>query len=128
MMYRNEHSINGTNACAASRTQPTRPPPLSGDRQSIPSPADGAIHPRRGNIGTRDMDNNGHVSGEDRLLTREDLAILQLVGEGLPLASVARRMQMSPRTIRRRLRSICDRLGVAHPVQAIVWAARRGLI
>lgn len=78
----------------------------------------------------RDMGSNGHASGEDPrpLLTSEDLAMLQLVAEGLPLATVARRMQMSPRTARRRLRDICDRLGVTRPIQAIVWAVRRGLI
>ncbi len=74
------------------------------------------------------MDNNRHVNGNDFLLTAEDLAMLRLIAEGLPLASIARRMQMSPRTVRRRLRNICDRLGVVHPIQAVVWAARHGLI
>jgi DNA-binding NarL/FixJ family response regulator len=60
--------------------------------------------------------------------TDEDLVILRLIAEGLPLDSVARHVAMSSRTVRRRLRSLCDQFGVAHPIQAIVWAARRGLI
>lgn len=121
--------MNGTNARALPPTRPApRPPPVNGRRQSLPSSADGAIPHRRRNVGLRVVDNNAHGSDEDHRLTAEGLAMLQLVADGLPLASVARHMQISPRTVRRRLRIICDRLGVAHPVQAIVWAARRGLI
>jgi DNA-binding NarL/FixJ family response regulator len=69
-----------------------------------------------------------HGNGEDSLLTAEELAILQLTADGLPLNAVARRTGMSSRTVRRRLRGLCDRLGVTHPIQAVVWAVRRGLI
>ena len=51
-----------------------------------------------------------------------------LMANGLTLDSVALRVSLSPRTLSRRLRCVCDRLGVAHPIQAIVWAARRGLL
>jgi DNA-binding NarL/FixJ family response regulator len=61
-------------------------------------------------------------------VTSEELSILTLMAEGLTLDSVAVRVAMSPRTLSRRLRCVCDRLGVAHPIQAIVWAAREGLI
>jgi DNA-binding NarL/FixJ family response regulator len=60
--------------------------------------------------------------------TAEELAILALIADGMSLDSVAARMGMSSRTIRRRVRSVCDRLGLAQPIQAVVWAARRGLI
>ena len=62
----------------------------------------------------------------DSVLTSGELMILAL--DGLCFDSVAARVAVSPRTLRRRLRSVCKRLGLAHPVQAIVWAARRGLI
>ena len=74
------------------------------------------------------MYHNEQVKGDDCLLAMEELAVLQLVAKGLPTASVARRLEVSPRTVRRRVRNLCDRLEVAHPIQAIVWAARRGLI
>jgi DNA-binding NarL/FixJ family response regulator len=61
-------------------------------------------------------------------VTSEELSILTLMAEGLTLDSVAVRVAMSPRTLSRRVRCVCDRLGVAHPIQAIVWAAHQGLI
>ncbi|SEP02990.1 LuxR C-terminal-related transcriptional regulator [Amycolatopsis saalfeldensis] len=61
-------------------------------------------------------------------LAREEIALLALLAEGLPLEAIARRLDLSDRTIRRRVRSICDRLGLETPIQAVVWAARRGLV
>ncbi|WP_217634925.1 LuxR C-terminal-related transcriptional regulator [Micromonospora pattaloongensis] len=61
-------------------------------------------------------------------LDAEDLRLLALLGEGMPVSSVARRVSMSDRTVRRRIRAICEQLGVKATVQAIVWAARRGLV
>ncbi|MEV6367920.1 response regulator transcription factor [Micromonospora sp. WP24] len=62
------------------------------------------------------------------VLDAEDLRLLRLLATGLPLETVARRMGLSERTVRRRIRAVCDRLGVAAPIQAVVWAARRGLL
>ena len=61
-------------------------------------------------------------------LDAPDVELLQLVAEGLPLGTVARRLRTSGRTVRRRLKAIRDRLGVDSSVQAIVWAVRRGLV
>lgn len=61
-------------------------------------------------------------------VTSEELAILTLMASGLTLDSVAIRICVSQRTLSRRLRGVCTRLGVSHPIQAIVWAAREGLI
>jgi DNA-binding NarL/FixJ family response regulator len=65
---------------------------------------------------------------EDVSLERAELDLLALLAEGLPVDTIARRLDLSDRTVRRRLRSICDRLGFATPIQAVVWAARRGLV
>jgi DNA-binding NarL/FixJ family response regulator len=62
------------------------------------------------------------------VLDREEVALLALFAEGLPLDVIARRLELSDRTVRRRMRSICDRLDLATPIQAVVWAARRGLV
>lgn len=59
-------------------------------------------------------------------LTGEELELLRLLAAGLPLDAVARRLGISNRTVRRRVRVVCDRLNVAHPVQAIVCAVRSG--
>jgi DNA-binding NarL/FixJ family response regulator len=61
-------------------------------------------------------------------LSDEELALLQLVAEGLPIDSVAARLSMSPRTVRRRMHDLCDRIGVTGTMQAVVWAAHHGLV
>ena len=70
---------------------------------------------------------NGH-HGAGPKVTAEELTILTLMSNGMTLDSVAIRVSVSQRTLSRRLRCVCDRLGVAHPIQAIVWAARQGLL
>ena len=72
--------------------------------------------------------NGDNGAGKRAGVTSEELSILTLMAAGLTLDSVAVRVAMSPRTLSRRLRCVCDRLGVAHPIQAIVWAAHQGLI
>ena len=61
-------------------------------------------------------------------LSAEDLELLGLLAAGLQVESVARRLDTSDRTVRRRTRSICDRLGVRTMVEAVAWAARRRLV
>jgi len=65
------------------------------------------------------------VSGS---LSDGDVAVLALLAEGLPLGAVARQLDMSERTLRRRTRAICDLLGVPAPITAVAWAAKRGLL
>lgn len=54
----------------------------------------------------------------------DELRMLALLAEGLPMDGVARRMDLSDRTIRRRLRAMCDRLGASATIQVVTWAAR----
>ncbi|MEN3356962.1 MAG: hypothetical protein V7637_944 [Mycobacteriales bacterium] len=61
-------------------------------------------------------------------LDDDDLRLLRLLAAGLATDAVARRLATSERTVRRRTRAICDRLGVPAPITAAVWAARRGLL
>lgn len=60
--------------------------------------------------------------------TGDDLRLLALLADGLPMDAVARRLELSERTVRRRTRALCDRLGVSTPIQAVVWAVRNRLI
>lgn len=61
-------------------------------------------------------------------LSEADLQVIGLFADGLPVEAIARRLDMSERTVRRRARAVCDRLGVGTMMQAVAWAARRGLI
>ena len=63
-----------------------------------------------------------------RKLSRDDLRLLAVIATGLPIASVAGRLEISDRTVRRRVHLICDTLGVRSMIEAVAWAARRGLI
>ena len=64
----------------------------------------------------------------DSPLSEEERLLLALLANGLSEDAVARRLLTSSRTVRRRIRALCDRIGVRTPLQAAVWAARRGLI
>lgn len=65
---------------------------------------------------------------QEPAVSRDDLALLALLATGMPAPRVARTLEVSDRTIRRRVRSICDAIGVDTPIEAVAWAARRRLI
>jgi len=60
-------------------------------------------------------------------LSGRDVELLRLLAQGLPLDSAARPVITTERAVRRRTRPICNRLGFDAPIQAVVWAAQRGL-
>ncbi|MCC5578550.1 MULTISPECIES: LuxR C-terminal-related transcriptional regulator [Microtetraspora] len=69
------------------------------------------------------------VSECDRAgLSDDDLRLLAELAKGGTVDKVGRRLDVSGRTVRRRLRVICDRIGVATAIEAVAWAARRRLI
>ncbi|MEW9533316.1 LuxR C-terminal-related transcriptional regulator [Microbispora sp. NPDC049125] len=61
-------------------------------------------------------------------LTDEDLLLLAELAKGVTADRVGRSLDVSGRTVRRRLRGICDRIGVETAIEAVAWAARRRLI
>lgn len=60
--------------------------------------------------------------------TRRDLDILGMLAEGYTVETVARRLDVSERTVRRRLRTMADDLGVDATIQVVVHAVRRRAI
>jgi DNA-binding NarL/FixJ family response regulator len=67
------------------------------------------------------------VTDEPRL-NEEEVRLLAQIASGVTADVAARKLELSARTLRRRLRTICDRVGVNTPIEAVVWAARRQLI
>ncbi|MFI0352356.1 LuxR family transcriptional regulator [Actinomadura sp. 9N407] len=65
---------------------------------------------------------------DDSRLNEEELRLLAQIASGVTADVAARKLELSARTLRRRLRTICDRLEVNTPIEAVVWAARRQLI
>lgn len=61
-------------------------------------------------------------------LSEQDVKLLAHLAAGMTADVAARRLELSSRTLRRRVRNICDRLDVNTPIQAVVWAAKRGII
>jgi DNA-binding NarL/FixJ family response regulator len=61
-------------------------------------------------------------------IDRTDLVILGHLADGKTVEYVARRLEVSERTVRRRLRVLADDLGVDSTIEVVVTAVRRGLI
>jgi DNA-binding NarL/FixJ family response regulator len=62
----------------------------------------------------------------DPLLTPREDEVLALLAEGLPNKLIARRLEISEKTVKAHLTSIFQRIGVTDRTQAALWAARRG--
>lgn len=61
-------------------------------------------------------------------LTDDQIRVLAILAGGATVDATARSLGISARTLRRRCRDICDQGGVQTLVEAVVWAARRGLV
>jgi DNA-binding NarL/FixJ family response regulator len=73
----------------------------------------------------------GHVTGGRRrapVLTPRELDVMELMGRGLTPHAVARRLGISVHTCRGNLKTIYSKLDVHSQVEAVVVAARLGLI
>ena len=57
-------------------------------------------------------------------LTDREREVLELVREGLPNKSIARRLQITERTVKAHVTHILQRLGVTDRTQAALWAER----
>jgi DNA-binding NarL/FixJ family response regulator len=69
-----------------------------------------------------------HVPSGSHGLTSTDIELLRLLAQGVPMDTIARQLYTSCRTNRRRIRALCEKLGVGTPIEAVAWAARRGYV
>jgi DNA-binding NarL/FixJ family response regulator len=60
-------------------------------------------------------------------LTERERQVLQLVGAGLANKQIARRLDISEKTVKAHLTSVFHRIGVSDRTQAALWAARHGV-
>jgi DNA-binding NarL/FixJ family response regulator len=58
----------------------------------------------------------------------DELVVLRLLAEGETVDVAARRLGVSERTVRRKARSACDKVGCETTIEAIVWAVRHELL
>ncbi len=62
------------------------------------------------------------------LLDSETVAVLGLLADGHTTDRVARKLGVSERTVRRRLRTAAERLGAESTIETVVRAVRCGVI
>lgn len=65
-------------------------------------------------------------SGPGTRLTEREREVLQMVGEGHPNKTIARRLGITERTVKAHLTSVYQRIGVTDRTQAALWARRQG--
>ncbi len=90
--------------------------------------------PDKENIKSESLDEN-EGSGRDLTahllpepLTPRELQVLGLMGEGQTNPEISRVLEISPHTVKSHVIHIFNKLGVNHRTQAVVWAARHGII
>lgn len=79
---------------------------------------------------------NGHAQMQDAnprrvpepCLGDAEIRVLALLAAGATHDTTARRLGLSPRTVRRRLQAARECLGVTTAVETIVWAAKHHLV
>jgi DNA-binding NarL/FixJ family response regulator len=68
---------------------------------------------------------NRRSPGPDTQLTIREQEVLEMIGDGLPNKTIARRLGISERTVKSHLTNIYQRLGVTDRTQAALWAQRQ---
>ncbi|MEX2196681.1 MAG: response regulator transcription factor [Thermoleophilaceae bacterium] len=61
-------------------------------------------------------------------LSPREREVLGLVAEGLSAPAIARRLVLSPHTVKTHVRNLCEKLGVTDRAAAVASAMRRGLL
>ncbi|MEZ5218146.1 MAG: response regulator transcription factor [Ilumatobacteraceae bacterium] len=65
---------------------------------------------------------------EERLITRREEEVLQLIADGLSTPEVAQRLYISQKTVKNHLASIYEKLNARDRTQAVLVAVRMGIV
>jgi DNA-binding NarL/FixJ family response regulator len=71
-------------------------------------------------LSARSQERRAELSGRER-------EVLGLVAEGLPNKLIARRLEISEKTVKAHLTNVFQRIGVTDRTQAALWARRNGI-
>ena len=67
-------------------------------------------------------------SGDERLITRREEEVLQLIADGLSTPEVAAKLYISQKTVKNHLASIYEKLNARDRTQAVLQAVRMGIV
>src|SRR3954471_16399334 len=93
---------------------------MSGDTALSPQLASSMLHE------LRKLD--GPVDEEDRVITRREEEVLQLIADGCSTPEVAAKLYISQKTVKNHLASIYQKLDARDRTQAVLRAVRMGII
>ena len=66
--------------------------------------------------------------GEERLITKREEEVLQLIADGLSTPEVASKLYISQKTVKNHLASIYEKLNARDRTQAVLLAVRMGIV
>ncbi|MDQ6607481.1 MAG: response regulator transcription factor [Actinomycetota bacterium] len=75
----------------------------------------------------REMITERTQTGNDSRLSAREAEVLALVAEGLPNKLIARRLEISEKTVKAHLTSVFAQIGVSDRTQAALWAQRHNV-
>jgi DNA-binding NarL/FixJ family response regulator len=75
----------------------------------------------------REMITERSQTGSDSGLSARELQVLALVAEGLPNKLIARRLEISEKTVKAHLTRVFAQIGVTDRTQAALWAQRHNI-
>lgn len=76
----------------------------------------------------RDLDRDPHADDTDRVVTKREVEVLQLIADGCSTPEVAERLYISQKTVKNHLASIYHKLDARDRTQAVLQAVRMGIV
>ncbi len=71
---------------------------------------------------------SGAKTEEDRIITKREEEVLQLIADGCSTPEVAAKLYISQKTVKNHLASIYEKLNARDRTQAVITAVRMGII